>query len=51
VLADATGSATKLLTEDRIVLRKMRHADAEARTPVRPAVKHRGPVGARAGAH
>jgi circadian clock protein KaiC len=31
VLADATGSASKLLTTDRAVLRKMRHADEDAR--------------------
>jgi circadian clock protein KaiC len=29
LLVDATGSASKLLTTDRAVLRKMRHADAE----------------------
>ncbi len=31
VLADATGSASKLLTTDRAVLRKMRHADEDLR--------------------
>ena len=29
VLADATGSASKLLKTDRAVLRKMRHADED----------------------
>ncbi len=33
VLADATGSASKLVTTDRAVLRKMRHADEEVRVP------------------
>jgi circadian clock protein KaiC len=36
VLADATGSASKLVTTDRAVLRKMRHADEDARV-ARPA--------------
>jgi len=31
VLADATGSASKLVTTDRAVLRKMRHADDDGR--------------------
>jgi hypothetical protein len=35
VLADATGSASKLLTTDRAVLRKMRHADEEVRVAKR----------------
>jgi hypothetical protein len=35
VLADATGSASQLRKSDRAVLRKMRHADAEAHVPVR----------------
>ena len=35
VLADATGSASKLLKTDRAVLRKMRHADDDGRAPTR----------------
>jgi transposase len=31
VLADATGSASTLVTTDRAVLRRMRHADEDAR--------------------
>jgi circadian clock protein KaiC len=42
VLAEATGSASKLLVTDRAVLRKMRHADAEVMTlPVRTGTKAR----------
>jgi circadian clock protein KaiC len=41
VLADATGSASRLLKTDRAVLRKMRHADEDG---------HRGPGSAKAGA-
>jgi circadian clock protein KaiC len=33
VLADATGSASKLLRTDRATMRKMRHADEEIRMP------------------
>ena len=33
VLADATGSASKLVRTDRAVLRKMRHADEDVRVP------------------
>jgi circadian clock protein KaiC len=33
VLADATGSASKLLRTDRATMRKMRHADEEIRLP------------------
>jgi circadian clock protein KaiC len=35
VLADATGSASKLLKTDRAVLRKMRHADEDVRVATR----------------
>lgn len=35
VLADATGSASKLLKTDRAVLRKMRHADEDSRIVTR----------------
>ena len=35
VLADATGSATKLVKTDRAVLRKMRHADEDGRIGTR----------------
>jgi hypothetical protein len=41
VLADATGSASKLLQTDRAVLRKMRHADEEVRVAVRVAKRVR----------
>jgi circadian clock protein KaiC len=34
VLADATGSASRLLTTDRAVLRKMRHADEDGRLAI-----------------
>ena len=33
LLADATGSASKLLRADRAMMRKMRHADEEVRAP------------------
>ena len=39
LLAVATGSASKLLRTDRAVLRKMRHADEEARVPARSGAK------------
>ena len=39
VLADATGSASKLVTTDREVLRKMRHADKEVGVVKRGTVK------------
>jgi circadian clock protein KaiC len=45
VLADATGSASKLVQTDRAVLRKMRHADEEVRVAVRVAKR----VGAKNG--
>ena len=35
VLEDATGTASKLLTTDRAVLRKMRHADEDSRVATR----------------
>jgi hypothetical protein len=35
VLADATGSASKLLKTDRAVLRKMRHADEDVSVATR----------------
>ncbi len=35
VLADATGSASTLLTSDRAMLRKLRHADDDVRAPRR----------------
>jgi circadian clock protein KaiC len=44
VLADATGSASKLLTTDRAVLRKMRHGDDDGKLAQRT-----GPSGSRAG--
>jgi circadian clock protein KaiC len=51
VLADATGSATKLLKTDRAVLRKMRHADEDSRIATRTgSSKHVPRKGARAGA-
>jgi circadian clock protein KaiC len=43
VLADATGSASKLLKNDRAVLRKMRHADEEIGVAKRAAAKN-GPA-------
>jgi circadian clock protein KaiC len=43
LLADATGSASKLVKTDRAVLRKMRHADEDGR--IRPAA--RAEIGAR----
>jgi hypothetical protein len=50
VLADATGSASKLLTTDRAVLRKMRHADEDARVAKRAEAKDGAPTnGARGG--
>jgi transposase len=42
VLADATGSASKLLTTDRAVLRKMRHADEDVRVVRRTGPKNGG---------
>jgi circadian clock protein KaiC len=39
VLVDATGSASKLVTTDREVLRKMRHADKEVGVAKRPGLK------------
>jgi len=36
VLADATGSASRLLRTDRATMRKMRHADEEIRVPPPP---------------
>jgi circadian clock protein KaiC len=43
VLADATGSAFKLLTTDRAVLRKMRHADEDVRVATRADAKGSAP--------
>ena len=40
VLADATGSASKLLKTDKAVLRKMRHADEEVRVAKRLSAKN-----------
>ncbi len=40
VLADATGSASKLVKTDRAVLRKMRHADEEVRVAKRVNAKN-----------
>lgn len=40
VLADATGSASKLVKTDRAVLRKMRHADEEVLVAKRPAARN-----------
>jgi circadian clock protein KaiC len=39
LLADATGSASKLVTTDQAVLRKMRHADEDVRVATRPRTK------------
>ena len=51
VLADATGSASRLLKTDRAVLRKMRHADEDVSGARRPHAKDgavkRGHRGAR----
>ena len=44
VLADATGSASKLVRTERAVLRKMRHADEDVRGAGRTRVKA-GPAG------
>jgi circadian clock protein KaiC len=51
VLADATGSATKLLRTDRATMRKMRHADEDVRVATRTGTKpvdgkngHRGGI-------
>jgi transposase len=41
VLADATGSASKLLRTDRATMRKMRHADEEVRVTA-PAITNGG---------
>lgn len=43
VLADATGSASMLVTTDREVLRKMRHADKEVRVAKRGQAKGAAP--------
>jgi circadian clock protein KaiC len=43
VLADATGSASKLLKTDRAMLRKMRHADEEVRVRTRVGGRGSGP--------
>ncbi len=44
LLADATGSASKLLKTDRAVLRKMRHADEDVRVATRTgSTRSRGP--------
>jgi circadian clock protein KaiC len=43
VLADATGSASKLVTTDRAVLRKMRHADEDVRVAKRADAKGAAP--------
>jgi circadian clock protein KaiC len=50
VLADATGSASKLLKTDRAVLRKMRHADEEVRVVTRHGAKGGTPVNGGPGA-
>jgi circadian clock protein KaiC len=42
VLAEATGSASKLLSTDRAILRKLRHADEDVRVAKRPGVKKGG---------
>jgi circadian clock protein KaiC len=42
LLADATGSASKLLRADRAMMRKMRHADEEVRV-LKPASTNGGP--------
>jgi circadian clock protein KaiC len=42
LLADATGSASKLLRADRAMMRKMRHADDEVRAP-KPMSTNGGP--------
>jgi circadian clock protein KaiC len=43
VLADATGSASRLLRTDRATMRKMRHADEEIRLPPPPSGNGGGP--------
>ena len=43
LLADATGSASKLVTTDQAVLRKMRHADEDVRVVTRPRTKGGAP--------
>ena len=51
VLADATGSASKLLKTDRAVLRRMRHADEDVRVATRTgSTKNGGPRNGAAGA-
>jgi circadian clock protein KaiC len=44
VLVDATGSASKLVTTDREVLRKMRHADKDSHVVAKRAVGESGAV-------
>jgi hypothetical protein len=39
LLAEATGSASELVTTDRAVLKKMRHADKEPHVAKRTGVK------------
>jgi circadian clock protein KaiC len=48
VLADATATASRLVVSDRAVLRKMRHADDEIRTPRRSHAKQRAATNGRA---
>jgi hypothetical protein len=43
VLADATGSASKLLKTDRAVLRRMRHADDDVHVATRTGSAKNGP--------
>jgi hypothetical protein len=50
VLAEATGSASKLLKSDRAVLRRMRHADEDIRVATRAgSAKNGGPKNGAAG--
>jgi circadian clock protein KaiC len=50
VLADATGSASKLLKTDKAVLRKMRHADDDVRSGRRTDAKRGAPLNGGRGA-
>jgi hypothetical protein len=50
LLADATGSASKLVKTDRAVLRKMRHADNDVSIGTRTGVKDGAPMNGGRGA-
>ena len=51
VLADATGSASKLQSTDQAVLRKLRHADEDVRVGKRKTAKGSAPPNGGRGAH